>query len=217
MRKFHGMAKMTPFFSIYDKERQYIIGRNPLHRPRATQMHPMCRARITTKFNIYKDNGGHFTRYRAISIDISCACSPPIADRQSCRHLVRFGLYCRFYSDCNSDIIDRRHCEIHKPIARFIVPSLSLESPSLWRRPVFCDRRLTPPRYRRRRDDIRFRSGAACDKSSHRCCALISFFFFVAFVELDSFARWSFRREAFCAEIKVEWQAKVRYMTLTMF
>lgn len=51
----------------------YTTAQNPLHCPRATRTHPMCRARITTKFNIHKDNGGHFTRYLAIYRLISAA------------------------------------------------------------------------------------------------------------------------------------------------
>lgn len=72
------------------------------------------------------------------------------------RHPVpRSCLYCRFYSDCNSGIIDRRRCEIRKPTARFIAlppppPPPPLLSPPLfllaWPPPrmAFCDRRLTP-------------------------------------------------------------------------
>lgn len=145
MRKFHGMTKIIPFFSIYDnKERKFHIPSDEIHyivHERHKRIRCVKRGlRLNLIFIRIMEGILH-----AISIDISCACSLSIADRQSCRHLVRFGLYCRLYSDCNSDIIDRRHCEIHKPIARFIAPSPSLESPFLWRRPVFCDRRLTPP------------------------------------------------------------------------
>lgn len=117
------------------------------------------------------------------AIDISCFAGT--ADRRSSpspRALPRSCLYCRFYSDCNSGIIDRRHCEIHKPTARFIAPPPPRPSPSLplaWPPPrlAFCDRRLTPRRYRRR-DNIRPRSGIAPDKSSQMFCLPFSLPFF---------------------------------------
>ena len=83
-------------------------------------------------------------------------------------------LYYRFYSECNSCIIDRRHCEIHKPSAAlrrscFIASPLPLVVTLLLgtlrpRDLTFCDRRLTP-RFDAT-DDIHPRSGLASDKSS---------------------------------------------------
>lgn len=115
---------------------------------------------------------------------------PPTATN---RHPVpRSCLYCRFYSDCNSGIIDRRRCEIRKPTARFI--ALSPPPPPLLLSPALSPRLATSAdgvlrsaintlRYRRR-DDIRPRSGIAPDKSQ-RCFV----FLFLPFFSSTAFAR----------------------------
>lgn len=118
------------------------------------------------------------------------------------RHAAVSCLYCRFYSDCNSGIIDRRHCEIHKPTARFIAPPRpSPFSPLGSATPAAGVLRsaINTPRYRRR-DDIRPRSGIAPDKSRR---PVLSFFFLPFFRPLllpdDRFVT-----KLFYAEIEVE-------------
>lgn len=87
-------------------------------------------------------------------------------------------LYYRFYSDCNSCIIDRRHCEIHKPSARFIAPPLPLHGGyPLARLTVtlvtVLRSAINTPRFDST-DDIRPRSGIASDKSSQMFCLSFS-------------------------------------------
>lgn len=108
----------------------------------ARQMHSMLRARIT-KFNIHKNNGEHFTRYRSIS----AADRRFAACRQPGRHSVRFGSLLPFlYFPI---VIQTSIGAIAKSISRSRGlsphPARSLSfSLCLWRRLVFCDRRLTP-------------------------------------------------------------------------
>lgn len=183
------MAKTIPFFSIYGtgNDNGCATGRNPLHCPRATRTHPMCRARITTKFNIHKDNGGHFTRYLAIHRSISAAL---VRRRSQIVSHVTISFDSVFIAVFIPIAIQTLSIgAIAKSISRSrgLSPhSIRSIHPPLWRRPMFCDRRLTPPSLStppRRHPAF----GATCDKSSHRCCALISFFFLL--LSLDSFAR----------------------------
>lgn len=119
---------------------------------------------------------------------------------------------------CNSGIIDRHHCEIHKPTARFIAPPLPppFSSPTtLAPGLAFCDRRLTPRRYRRR-DDIRPRSGIAPDKSCRRCFVFLFLSLSFALSPLSPDDR--FVAKLFTRKLKSGDEGEsVRYAMLMMF